>query len=110
MVRVTLDEFLRLQKQTEKAYLIMREELKKSSIMFKQIEAYIFPDIKTTGIKGDQRVYQYPIFFAVHINNGELFLDYEILGRISTRLTNELEDVTRVVYMVLSTYDLTHIT
>jgi len=98
MARVSLDEFLKLQEQCKKVYLIMVEELKKNSVKFKSLEANIFPDIKTTGIKGDQRVYAYPIFIAIDMPNGKRFYEPNILEKISTRITNECENITRVVY------------
>lgn len=59
--------------------------------------------IKSVGIQGDARSYKYPIVLriveskdAMTANFAEI--PYSILQRISTRITNEIKDVNRVVY------------
>ena len=67
----------------------------------------VLTDSKTTGIKGDARAYGYTIAVrtleskeAMTANFAKI--PYEILEKISTRITNEIPEVTRVVY------DITH--
>ncbi|MEN2984161.1 MAG: glutamine-hydrolyzing GMP synthase [Dictyoglomaceae bacterium] len=86
------------------ADFILQEELKK----WKDYEniwqsfAVLIP-IKTVGIKGDQRSYEYTI--AIRIVESEdgmtaqwVKVPYEILEKVSTRITNEVSGVNRVVY------------
>ncbi len=59
--------------------------------------------IKSVGIQGDERSYKYPIVLRVIESEDAMTanfskLPYEILEKISTRITNEIKQVNRVVY------------
>ncbi|MDR3281661.1 MAG: glutamine-hydrolyzing GMP synthase [Endomicrobium sp.] len=83
---------------------IVTEEIKKAKLYEKiwQSFAVILP-IRTVGVMGDARTYEYVI--AIRAVNSEdamtadwVKLPYEVLSRISSRVTNEVKGVNRVVY------------
>ncbi len=83
-----------------KSYHILIEELQKDSIEFKLAEAFIPTGLKTTGVKGDQRVYGPFLAIAIHRHDGKLFLDYDFLRKVSNRITNEVDGLVRVIYFL----------
>lgn len=87
-----------------RAHSIIEEELINTKF-WKQIYmsfAVLLP-IKSVGIQGDERTYKYPIVLRI-IESRDVMtsnfskLPYEILEKISTRITNEIREVNRVVY------------
>ena len=83
---------------------IVTEEIKRAKLYEKiwQSFAVILP-VKTVGVMGDARTYEYAI--AVRAVNSEdamtadwVKLPYELLGKISSRIINEVKGVNRVVY------------
>ncbi len=87
---------------------IVLEEIKREKLYEKiwQSFAVLLP-IKTVGVMGDQRTYENVIGIrAVNSNDGMtadwVQLPYELLGRISNRIINEVKGVNRVVYDISS--------
>ena len=67
----------------------------------------VLTETKSTGVKGDSRAYGFTIAVRIveskeAMTAGFARIPYDVLERISTRITNELPSVTRVVY------DITH--
>jgi GMP synthase (glutamine-hydrolysing) len=64
-------------------------------------------DLRSVGVMGDERTYAYPIVVRAVKSEDAMTADwvrfpYEVLERISTRITNEVESVNRVVYDITS--------
>jgi GMP synthase (glutamine-hydrolysing) len=83
---------------------IVTEEIRKAKLYEKiwQSFAVILP-VKTVGVMGDARTYEYVI--VVRAVNSEdamtadwVKLPYKLLGKISSRIINEVKGVNRVVY------------
>ncbi|MBI2096873.1 MAG: glutamine-hydrolyzing GMP synthase, partial [Candidatus Sungbacteria bacterium] len=90
------------------ADMIIQEELQHSKY-FKKIWM-TFPillSIKSVGIQGDERSYKYPIVLRILESQDAMTaraaeIPFAILQRISTRITNEIEEVNRVLYDLTS--------
>lgn len=84
-------------------YIIM-QELKKADWYEKVWMAFgVLLSIKSVGIQGDERSYEYPLVVRIVESTDAMTasfvkLPYEILENISTRITNEIKEINRVVY------------
>ena len=89
-----------------KADRIVTEEIERSSLKEGLWQYFaVLTDTKSTGVKGDSRAYGYTIAIRA-VESKEAMtasfakVPYAILEKISTRVTNELSAVARVVYDV----------
>ncbi|MGI6120139.1 MAG: glutamine-hydrolyzing GMP synthase [Desulfosporosinus sp.] len=67
----------------------------------------ILPSIKSVGVMGDSRTYEYPIILRAVTSEDAMTADwarlpYDLLDSISSRIVNEVQGVNRVVYDITS--------
>ncbi len=91
------------------ADLIAREELTASGLDRDvwQFPVVLLADVRSVGVQGDGRTYGHPIVLRPVSSEDAMTADwsrlpYELIARISTRITNEVRDVNRVVLDVTS--------
>jgi GMP synthase (glutamine-hydrolysing) len=83
---------------------ILIEEIQKAGIYDQIWQAFcVFLPIKTVGIMGDYRTYEYICSIRVVESTDAMTanffkLDWELLERIGTRIANEVKGINRVVY------------
>lgn len=85
---------------------IVCEEVEKSGQKIEQYFA-VLPDLKSVGVQGDARTYGHPIIIRALTSKELLTVDWarlphELLAKISTRITNEVPGINRVVYDITS--------
>jgi GMP synthase (glutamine-hydrolysing) len=92
-----------------KADAIAREELKLAKLDREiwQCPVVLLADVRSVGVQGDGRTYGHPIVLRPVSSEDAMTADwsrvpYEVLEKISTRITNEVKEVNRVVLDVTS--------
>ncbi len=86
------------------ADMIVTEELKKSGWYDKLWMGFaVFVGVKTTGVTGDERRYGETIAIRAIQSRDAMtaqwaHLPYELLGKMSSKIVNEIKEVSRVVY------------
>lgn len=86
------------------AGFIIEQELKKTRFWQKIWMSFaVLLPVKSVGIQGDERSYKFPIVIRIIESEDAMTanfskIPYEILERISTRITNEIREINRVVY------------
>ena len=92
-----------------KADSIAREELKLAGLdrQIWQCPVVLLADVRSVGVQGDGRTYGHPIVLRPVSSEDAMTADwsrvpYEVLEKISTRITNEVREVNRVVLDVTS--------
>ena len=92
-----------------KADAIAREELKLAKLdrAIWQCPVVLLADVRSVGVQGDGRTYGHPIVLRPVSSEDAMTADwsripYEVLEKISTRITNEVSEVNRVVLDVTS--------
>jgi GMP synthase (glutamine-hydrolysing) len=92
-----------------KADAIVRQELSAAGQdkLIWQCPVVLLADVRSVGVQGDGRSYGHPIVLRPVSSEDAMTadwsrLDYELLARISNRITNEVEGVNRVVLDITS--------
>lgn len=87
---------------------IIIEEFKRSGLYKKVWQSFaVLLPVKTVGVMGDERTYEKVIVLRVVESRDGMTADwaqlpYELLGKISNRIINEVKGVNRVVYDISS--------
>jgi GMP synthase (glutamine-hydrolysing) len=92
----------------KKADAIVRQEIDESpEVQNTQQYFAVLPSINSVGVQGDFRTYGYPIIVRAistvdYMTADWAKLSYKLLAKISSRITNEVRGVNRVVYDITS--------
>lgn len=87
---------------------ILHEEMVESGYYYKVWQSFcVFLPVQTVGVLGDERVYDYVIAVRVVESVDAMTADwaklpYDLLQKVSSRITNEVRGVSRVVYDISS--------
>ena len=91
------------------ADFIAREELTKAGLdrSIWQFPVVLLADVRSVGVQGDGRTYGHPIVLRPVTSEDAMTADwgrlpYEVLEKMSTRITNEVREVNRVVVDITS--------
>ncbi len=99
------DEKLEIVRESD---AILREEIRRAGLT-REIWQYFtcLPDIRSVGVMGDQRTYDYTVVVRAVTSIDGMTADwaripYEVLDIISSRIVNEVKHVNRVAYDITS--------
>jgi GMP synthase (glutamine-hydrolysing) len=88
---------------------IAREELSNAGLDrdIWQCPVVLLADVRSVGVQGDGRTYGHPVVLRPVSSEDAMTADwtrvpYDVLARISTRITNEVRDINRVVLDITS--------
>ena len=87
---------------------IVLEEIRRSGLYRELWQSFaVLPSIKSVGVMGDGRTYEYPIILRAVTSEDAMTADwarlpYEVLHNISSRIVNEVQGINRVVYDITS--------
>lgn len=92
-----------------KADAIARQEIDQAGVSkdIWQCPVVLLADVRSVGVQGDGRTYGHPVVLRPVSSEDAMTADwsrlpYELLEKISTRITNEVRDVNRVVLDITS--------
>lgn len=92
----------------QEADAILRDEMDKCGYAEQMSQFFaVLPGVKTVGVMGDARTYDELVAIRAVVTDDFMTADwakipYEILGKVSNRIINEVDHVNRVVYDITS--------
>ena len=92
----------------QEADAILRDEMDKNGYAKEMSQFFaVLPGVKTVGVMGDERTYSELVAIRAVTTDDFMTADwakipYDILGRVSNRIINEVDRVNRVVYDITS--------
>lgn len=92
----------------QEADWVLRDEMAKNGYEKNLAQFFcVLPDVKTVGVMGDHRTYDHLIAIRAVTTDDFMTADwakipYDILAKVSNRITNEVKHVNRVVYDITS--------
>ena len=92
----------------QEADAILRDEMDKCGYAKEMSQFFaVLPGVKTVGVMGDERTYSELVAIRAVTTDDFMTADwakipYDILGRVSNRIINEVDKVNRVVYDITS--------
>ena len=95
------EEYANLLRQADAIFI---EELKESGWYDKTSQAFtVFLPVKSVGVMGDARTYEYVVSLRAVVTSDFMTanwaeLPYDLLGKVSNRIINEVKGINRVVY------------
>ena len=89
----------KLNNLAEQVESIVKDELKRRRLKYDVAEAEIY-NLKSVGVQGDKRTYDYPVQINIRYKSGRFNWNKDFLNILSTRITNEVKGVNRVVYLI----------
>lgn len=88
---------------------IVTEELEKADVSFSlwQCPVVLLANVRSVGVQGDARTYGMPAILRPVVSQDAMTadwarLDYDLLAKISSRITNEVAQITRVALDITS--------
>ncbi len=92
----------------QQADAIFREEMSKTGYESELAQFFaVLPGVKSVGVMGDHRTYEHLVILRAVTTDDFMTADwakipYDLLSRVSNRITNEVKGINRVVYDITS--------
>ena len=92
----------------QEADAIVLQEIKRAGLYREIWQSFaVLPAIRSVGVMGDGRTYEYPIILRAVTSDDAMTADwarlpYDVLERISSRIINEVAGINRVAYDITS--------
>ena len=92
----------------QEADAVVLQEIKRAGLYREIWQSFaVLPAIRSVGVMGDGRTYEYPIILRAVTSDDAMTADwarlpYDVLERISSRIINEVAGINRVAYDITS--------